>query len=141
MKTKHLLYLSLISYLVPCLIFGELSIKNIFVLLIVTPILGLLINYNAEDGKEWPTYIYSFIHGASLAQLGISILGLTTNGTIVKMSISFGSLIFIFVAFLFISISSQYRKRKRLEYIKLFNNDSILIERDKKLKKILGIRF
>ena len=141
MKTKHLLYLSLISYLVPCLIFGELSIKNIFVLLIVTPILGLLINYNAEDGKEWPTYIYSFIHGASLAQLGISILGLTTNGTIVKMSISFGSLIFIFVAFLFISISSQYRKRKRLEYIKLFNNDSILIERDKKLKKILGNRF
>ena len=141
MKTKHLLYLSLISYLVPCLIFGELSIKNIFVLLIVTPILGLLINYNAEDGKEWPTYIYSFIHGASLAQLGISILGLTTNGTIVKMSISFGSLIFIFVAFLFISISSQYRKRKRLEYIKLFNNDLILIERDKKLKKILGNRF
>jgi len=52
MKTKHLLYLSLISYLVPCLIFGELSIKNIFVLLIVTPILGLLINYKAEDGKE-----------------------------------------------------------------------------------------
>ena len=141
MKTKHLLYLSLISYLVPCLIFGELSIKNIFFLLIVTPILGLLINYKAEDGKEWPTYIYSFIHGASLAQLGISILGLTTNGTIVKMSISFGSLIFIFVAFLFISISSQYRKRKRLEYIKLFNNDSILIERDKKLKKILGNRF
>jgi len=141
MKTKHLLYLSLISYLVPCLIFGELSIKNIFFLLIVTPILGLLINYKAEDGKEWPTYIYSFIHGASLAQLGISILGLTTNGTIVKMSISFGSLIFIFVAFLFISISSQYRKRKRLEYIKLFNNDLILIERDKKLKKILGNRF
>ena len=109
--------------------------------MIVTPILGLLINYKAEDGKEWPTYIYSFIHGASLAQLGISILGLTTNGTIVKMSISFGSLIFIFVSFLFISISSQYRKRKRLEYIKLFNNDSILIERDKKLKKILGNRF
>ena len=141
MKTKHLLYLSLTSYLLPCLILGELNIKNILVLLITTPILAFLIKYKSEDEKEWPTYVYSFIHGASLAQLGISILGLTTNGTIVKMSISFGSLIFIFSAFLFISISSEYRKRKRSEYLKLFENDSISLKRDEKLKKILGNRF
>jgi hypothetical protein len=141
MKTKHLLYLSLLSYLIPCLIFGELKMSNIILLVITTPILAYLINYKAEDGKDWPTYVYSFIHGASLAHLGISILGLTTNGTVLKMSISFGSLIFIFSAILFISSSSAYRTRKRSKYLKLFENDSISLERDEKLKKILGNRF
>jgi hypothetical protein len=58
-----------------------------------------------------------------------------------KMSISFGSLIFIFSAILFISISSVYRTRKRSEYLKLFENDNISLERDEKLKNILGNRF
>ena len=141
MKTKYLIYLSLLSYLIPCLIFGELKMSNIILLTITTPILAYFINYKAEDGKEWPTYAYSFIHGASLAKLGISILGLTTNGTVLKMSISFGSLIFIFSAILFISISSVYRTRKRSEYLKLFENDNISLERDEKLKNILGNRF
>jgi hypothetical protein len=141
MKTSYFLYLALIFYITPCLLFGELTNFNIIYLILSTLSLAILINYK-KHSKEWPTYVYASLHGISLSIMGISILGLTTKGTIFTLSIGgWGSLIFILSGVPFIVFSRIYREKKKIEYIKQFDGDTILLQRDKKINQILGNLF
>ena len=138
---KHFI-LALVFYILPVILFGNIyTLNNTIVLVVSTLLISFFINFKAIDGKDWPTYVYSFIHGASLSILGISILGITVKNPMISISVKLESIPAIISIIGFITFSKLYRERKRLEYLKQFEGDNILLNRDQKINQIINSWF
>ena len=131
MKTNYYLYLAINSYILPCILFGNLTLPNSIYLVISTIVLGLLIRYKSTQKKRALEYIYTMIEGASLSTFGITVFGHT--------SVQYNTLIYFTSAISFIILSSVYRNKKRQEYLKQFENNPISLQRDERINEILGI--
>jgi hypothetical protein len=138
---KHFI-LALVFYILPVILFGNIyTLNNTIVLVFSTLLISFFINFKAIDGKDWPTYVYSFIHGASLSILGISILGITVKNPMISISVKLESIPAIISTIGFITFSKLYRERKRLEYLKQFEGNNILLNRDQKINQIINSWF
>ena len=140
LNTNFLFFNAILSYLIPILFFGHWTIYNAIWCPISVVLIGFFINYKIYEKKEWPTYIYSFLHGLSISIYGITILGFTHQGDIVKLSIYWGILVYLASAIPFVIFSRLWRERKYSEWVTSFNDDKSR-ERDMKINKLLGIRF
>ena len=142
MKINHYHYhfiLSLSFYILPVILFGELyNLNNIIFFLISILVISFFVNYKIIDNKEWPTYIYSSLHGFCLSFLGLSLFGISVKNPMISISVSVGCIPGIVSMIGFIAFARLFRERKKLEYLKQFEGDSISLERDKKINKILG---
>ena len=136
MKSIHYLILTLLFYIIPVTIFGHWNLTNGIYFPISILVLTYLINHKSIESKEWPTYLYSALHGISISFFGISIFGFTQVGSIISLSVYWGIVIYCISAIPFIILARIYRDRKKVEYEKQFN-DQVAIERDKKLNKLL----
>ena len=138
MKSTYYLVLSILSYILPVVLFGHWSIYGsiYFVFSILT--LVFLINLKSIELKEWPTWIYSGFHCMSLAIFGITICGFSQTGTLISLSnYQWGTLVYICSAFPFIILSENFPRTKKMEYERSFDGNKVAIERDKKINKIL----
>ena len=138
MKSIHYLLLSLLAYSLPVVIFGHWTVYNSIYFPISIVALAYLINLKSIEDKYWPTYLYAFLQGSSLSVFGISILGFTSTGTNVHLSPIWGVLVYVISALSFIILAGVSRILKKNEYEESFNNNQVAIERDKKIKKLLG---
>lgn len=142
MKIYKYLIFALLSYMAPVILFGNIyTLNNTIVLVFSTLLISFFINFKAIDGKDWPTYVYSFIHGASLSILGISILGITVKNPMISISVKLESIPAIISIIGFITFSKLYREQKRLEYLKQFEGNNILLNRDQKINQIINSWF
>jgi len=142
MKKQHYFILALVFYILPVILFGNIyTLTNIIVLVFSTLLISFFINFKAIDGKDWPTYVYSFIHGVSLLILGISILGITVKNPMISISVKLESIPAIISIIGFITFSKLYRERKRLEYLKQFEGNNISLNRDQKINQIINSWF
>jgi hypothetical protein len=138
---KHFI-LALVFYILPVILFGNIyTLNNTIVLVFSTLLISFFINFKAIDGKDWPTYVYSFTHGASLSILGISILGITVKNPMISISVKLESIPAIISIIGFITFSKLYREQKRLEYLKQFEGNNILLNRDQKINQIINSWF
>jgi hypothetical protein len=139
MKSKTYLVLSILSYVLPVIIFGHWSIYGSIYFLFSILTLVFLINLKAIEGKDWPTWIYSAFHGMSLAIFGITICGFSQTGTLISLSnYHWGILVYLCSSLPFILLSQHYRSVKKIDYEKSFEGNMAAIERDKKINKILN---
>jgi len=100
--------------------------------------LSYLLYYKAIDGKTWPEYVNSAIHGLSVSMWGITIMGMTMQGSMIQISVYSGILVYLLSSVPFIFFSERYRREIKKEYDSSFVDEKSK-ERDKKLNKILGI--
>lgn len=134
---KYLL-LSMSSILIPILLFGYWDIKNQIIILPLIILFIFLINLKSIEGKSWPVILYSALHGYTMGSYGISFLtkpGLNNPGYTFS---PWNSIIFIISFILFSYFSTKCRLKKKREYEIEFQDNPILIDRDKKINKILG---
>ena len=81
MKTLYYLILAMISYILPIVIFGNISGYNLLYLSITICILILVANYKVVQNIKWISYIYPFLHGLFMSYFGVSILGITSKSS------------------------------------------------------------
>lgn len=70
------LVLALLSYIAPVSIFGHCSTLSSIYFPFSVLLMIFLFNWKAIEGKEWVTYLSSFLHGFSVSVFGITIFGL-----------------------------------------------------------------
>jgi membrane protein implicated in regulation of membrane protease activity len=97
--------------------------------------------YKSSIGKKWPTYVCSVLFGITMSMMGLSILGLTTHGTVFTLSIKFGFVVFIIFALAYNYFLIKYRKNKSEIYISNFQGDTIKLQRDRRINQIIGNIF
>lgn len=94
-------------------------------------------NYKATEGKDWPSYLCSFLHGLSLSLLGLSLLGIEVDDPLISITANLQSIPTIISMIGFFFFLNLFRSRKKIEYLRQFENDSLALERDKKINKII----
>lgn len=134
---KYLL-LSMSSILIPILLFGYWDIKNQIIILPLIILFIFLINLKSIEGKSWPVILYSALHGYTMGSYGISFLGEKVYPGLFNPGFVWNSIIFIISFILFSYFSTKCRLKKKREYEIEFQDNPILIDRDKKINKILG---
>lgn len=135
------LYISLLFYAIPIIIFGHWNIFNTAYFPISLLLLKYLIQKGAIDkgSSGWETYAYSILNGFSISMYGISIIGMTMEGSIISISVYLGILVYCLSSFPFIFFAAKYRDKVSSDYKKLFGSDSKSFERDRKIDKLLNI--
>lgn len=139
-KYNQYLLIAFLSYIIPITIFGHWSISNGIYFPISLVLLYLTINYKLLDGRQWPEYLASVIHGFSVSLFGITIVGMTMEGSMIQISIYSGILVYLLSSVPFVIFSEKYRREKKKDYELSFTDEKSK-ERDLKLRKILGIHF
>ena len=139
-KYNQYLLITFISYIIPITIFGHWCIFNGIYFPISLILLYLTLNYKLLDGRQWPEYLASTIHGFSVSLFGITILGMTMEGSMLQISIYSGILVYLLSSVPFVIFSEKYRREKKKDYELSFEDEKSK-ERDKKINKILGIRI
>lgn len=139
-KTNHYLYLSILCYIIPIVIFGHWNIYNSIYFPISLILFTTLIKSRCIDkgNSGWETTAYVFLYGMSLAFYGITVFGMSMEGSLVTISVYWGILVYIVFSLPFIIISGVYRERYQREYKELFKNNPVSFERDRKIDKILS---
>ena len=139
---RRYLIIALSFFVVPVLLFGNpFNIIDSILLIVCTSVMAFFINYKAIESKEWPFYILSFLIGSALSFFGVSVFGIVVRDPIISITANFQSIPAILSIIGFILFSKLYRERKKLEYLKQFDNDTLSLERDKKINKIIGNWF
>jgi len=139
-KYNQYLLIAFLSYIIPIAIFGHWSISNGIYFPISLVLLYLTLNHKLLEGKKWPEYLASGIHGLSVSSFGITIMGMTMEGSMLQISIYSGILVYLLSSVPFVIFSEKYRREKKKDYDLSFEDEKSK-ERDIKLRKILGIRF
>ena len=139
-KYNQYLLIAFLSYIIPIAIFGHWSISNGIYFPISLVLLYLTLNHKLLEGKKWPEYLASGIHGLSVSFFGITIMGMTMEGSMLQISIYSGILVYLLSSVPFVIFSEKYRREKKKDYDLSFEDEKSK-ERDIKLRKILGIRF
>jgi hypothetical protein len=129
-----------LSYIIPIAVFGHWSIYNGIYFPISLFLIYFTINYKLIEGKKWPEYLASGFHGLSVSMFGISIFGMTMQGSMVQISIYSGILVYLLSSIPFVIFSEKFRREKKKDYDLSFTDEKSK-ERDIKLNKILGIRM
>ena len=140
MKTLYYLILAMISYILPIVIFGNISGYNLLYLSITICILILVANYKVVQNIKWISYIYPFLHGLFMSYFGVSILGITSKSSMFDIPSIIGFLPALFSIILFNTFITIYRCRKKEEYLEQFDN-KVSLDRDIKINKIIGNIF
>lgn len=130
--------ITILSYAIPISIFGHWNLYNSIYFPISILILSYLLYYKAIDGIKWPDYLASGIHGLSVSMYGISVLGMTMQGSMIQISVYAGILVYFLSAIPFVIFSEKYRRDIKREYDSSFTDEKSK-ERDKRLNKILGL--
>jgi hypothetical protein len=139
-KYNQYLLITFLSYIIPVSIFGHWDLYNSVYFPISLLLIYFTLNYKWVEGKKWPEYLASGLHGFSVSMFGITIMGMTMEGSVVHISIYVGILVYLVSSLPFIIFSEKYRREKKREYDLSFTDEKSK-ERDIKLNNILGIRF
>lgn len=129
--------IAILSYIIPISIFGHWNLYNSIYFPVSILVLSYLLYYKAIDGIKWPDYLASGIHGFSISMYGISIFGMTMQGSMIQVSVYSGVLVYALSSVPFVIFSSKYRNDIKREYDSTFFDEKSR-ERDRKLNKILG---
>lgn len=129
--------IAILSYIIPISIFGHWNLYNSIYFPISILVLSYLLYYKAIDGIKWPDYLASGLQGFSVSMYGISIIGMTMQGSMIQLSVYSGVLVYLLSSIPFVIFSSKYRDGVKREYDSSFYDEKSK-ERDKKLNKILG---
>lgn len=143
-KNKYFYY-TLLSYVLPVLTFGHLSTASLVYLPVSIILLGYFINLKIYEGKEWPTYISSGLHGMSLYIFGIAVWGFSQPSTLFSIPTYFGIPIYLISSISFIVLTRAYRDSKIKElndFLKKSPSElqaiKVARERESKINKILN---
>ena len=139
-KYNQYLVITFLSYILPIVVFGNWSVYNGIYFPISLFLIYFTINYKLIEGKQWPEYLASGFHGLSVSMFGISIFGMTMQGSMVQISIYSGILVYLLSSISFVIFSEKFRREKKKDYDLSFTDEKSK-ERDIKLNKILGIRM
>lgn len=139
-KYNQYLLITFLSYIIPVSIFGHWDLYNSVYFPISLLSIYTILNYKWTEGKTWPEYLASGLHGFSVSMFGITIIGMTMEGSVVHISIYAGILVYLASSVPFVIFSEKYRREKKREYDLSFTDEKSK-ERDIKLNNILGIRF
>lgn len=129
--------IAILSYIIPISIFGHWNLYNSIYFPVSILVLSYLLYYKDIDGIKWPDYLASGIHGFSISMYGISIFGMTMQGSMIQVSVYSGVLVYALSSVPFVIFSSKYRNDIKREYDSAFFDEKSR-ERDRKLNKILG---
>lgn len=129
--------ITILSYIIPISIFGHWNLYNSIYFPVSILVLSYLLYYKAIDDIKWPDYLASGIHGFSVSMYGISIIGMTMQGSMIQVSVYSGVLVYLLSSVSFVIFSSKYRYDVKREYDSTFFDEKSR-ERDRKLNKILG---
>jgi hypothetical protein len=130
--------IAILSYIIPISIFGHWNIYNLIYFPISILVLSYLLYYKAIDGIKWPDYLVSGLHGFSTSMYGITIIGMTMQGSMIQVSVYSGILVYLLSSVPFVIFSSRYRDDVKREYDLSFNDEKSR-DRDLKLNRILGL--
>lgn len=141
-KQNYYFMLALLFYILPVVLFGDIyNITNIVVFIISILGISFFVNYKSLEDKEWPTYFYCFLHGASISLLGLSVFGIKVENPMISISVNLQSIPAIVSIIGFVLFAKMYRVRKRLEYLKQFEGNNISLNRDQKINQIINSWF
>lgn len=139
-KYNQYLLFTFLSYILPVVIFGHWNIINSIYFPISILLFYYLLNYKVIYGVKSAEYLACALQGLSVSIFGISVFGMTMQGTLVQISVYSGILVYLLSLIPFTIFSEKYRREKKKEYeLSFFNEKSK--ERDIKINKILGIRL
>jgi hypothetical protein len=130
--------IAILSYIIPISIFGHWNIYNLIYFPISILVLSYLLYYKAIDGIKWPDYLASGLHGFSTSMYGITIIGMTMQGSMIQVSVYSGILVYLSSIIPFAIFTTKYRDDIKREYDLSFNDEKSR-DRDLKLNRILGL--
>jgi len=138
-QKKYNLYLfsAFISFVLPITLFGNWNIFSVILFPISLVSLYFTINHRVIDGIKWPELLSSGLHGFFISLFGISVLGITLEGSLIHIEVWGGTIVYFLSAIPYIHSVKKFRELKKRDYDSQFK-DSKSRERDRKLNKILG---
>jgi len=150
-KYNQYLLVTFLSYILPVVIFGHWNIFNSIYFPISILLFYYLLNYKVIYDVKSAEYlsVVNFtstgilacaLQGLSVSIFGISVFGMTMQGTLVQISVYSGILVYLLSLIPFIIFSEKYRREKKKEYELSFIDEKSK-ERDININKILGIRI
>lgn len=125
--------------MVPAILCGEWTINRLIYFPISIIAISYLINRRSiEKGYSgWEIYAYSALQGASIATYGITIMPMVKIGDIIPVTGNWGILVYLISSIPFIIFASRYRKEKKRDYERTFN-DFHSLNRHRKINQLLG---
>lgn len=138
-QKKYNLYLifAFISFVLPITLFGNWNIFSAILFPISLVSLYFTINHRVIDGIKWPELLSSGLHGFFTSLFGISVLGMTLEGSLIHIEVWGGTIVYFLSAIPYINSVKKFRELKKCDYDSQFK-DSKSRERDRKLMKILN---
>jgi hypothetical protein len=126
--------MSILSYIIPISIFGHWNIYSLIYFHILILSLSYLIYYRAIEGIDWPSYLSCSLFGFSLPIYGITMIGITMEGSIIQITTYSGILCLISIVPFSIFIA-KYRDDIKREYDLSFTDEK---SRDRDIKLMIG---
>lgn len=138
-QKKYNLYqfYAFISFILPITLFGNWNIFSAILFPISLVSLYFTINHRVIDGIKWPELLSSGLHGFFISLFGISVLGMTLEGSLIHIEVWGGTIVYFLSAIPYINSVKKFRELKKRDYDSQFK-DSKSRERDRKLMKILN---
>jgi hypothetical protein len=140
-RYNHYFLLSALTYIVPVVIFGDINKYNLIFIPISISVFWMVSNWNILKSNTVKSNIAGLINsaffGGSLGIFGITVLGISSEESLLKVSIYLGGGICLISIILFNFFIDRYRNKVKKDYDSQFSND-VSRERDLKIKSILG---
>ena len=139
--TGHLILLSLF-FILPSILLGKINTLSDFGFLIFFSLILIgFTTYKSTEENKILESIISFLQGFFLGYFELSPFNFLFIKPNITITLTIESLVAIASIVGFNIFVSMYRKRKRMEYLKQFEYNTISIQRDKKINQILGNWF
>jgi hypothetical protein len=138
-QKKYNLYLicAFISFILPITLFGNWNIFSVILFPISLVSIYFTINHRVIDGIKWPELLSSGLHGFFVGLFGISVLGMTLEGSLIHIVVWGGTIVYFLSAIPYIHSVKKFRELKKYNYDSQFK-DSKSRKRDIKINKIFG---
>lgn len=139
-KSTKILILGLICYVIPVLLFGNYTgYKSIIFLLSIVVIWWRFIKKDSKNKYLPDLIVISAFLGLFLGTFGLSPFKSYINESTLKISISYADIFGYWLSLISVTqLHDKFRSVRKIENLEEFNNDSLRLERDEKIRSILG---
>lgn len=128
---------SVLTYLSVIVIFGKFTILGLIYLPVSIILFWVISNWDILSGKIFPEFINSMLFGFSLSIYDMTILGISSEGSYIKLNVYLGGAICLLSILVFNIFIERYRNKVKKDYNSQFI-DGVSRDRDMKIKSLLG---
>lgn len=139
-KSTKILILGLLCYVIPVALFGNYSGYRSIIFILTTGLIWW--RFTKKDSKNkylTDSIVTSAFLGFCLGTLSLSPFASYINESTIKISISYADIFGYWFSLISVGqLHDKFKSVRKIENLEDFNNDSLRLERDEKIRSILG---